>query len=57
MKPLHSLKLVAAGSLFSVDPDRVVLKKIVLTGVPYKIHKKGAVIKHMFYHPGKPPLS
>jgi hypothetical protein len=51
-KPVHSLRLVAIGSLQSIDPDRVVLKKIVLTGFPYKIHKRGAVIKHMFYHPG-----
>ncbi len=51
-KPVHSLRLVAIGSLLSVDPDRVVVKKIVLTGYPYKIHKRGAVIKHMFYHPG-----
>ncbi|ELR18877.1 uncharacterized protein ACA1_037110 [Acanthamoeba castellanii str. Neff] len=50
-KPVHSLRLVAIGSLLSVDPDRVVVKKIVLTGYPYKIHKRGAVIKHMFYHP------
>jgi hypothetical protein len=53
-KPVHSLRLVAIGSLLSVDPDRVVIKKIVLTGYPYKIHKRGAVIKHMFYHPGMP---
>jgi len=49
--PIHALRLVAVGSLLSVDPDRVIVKKIVLTGFPYKIHKRGAVIKHMFYHP------
>jgi len=53
--PIHALRLVAVGSLLSVDPDRVIVKKIVLTGFPYKIHKRGAVIKHMFYHPGTNP--
>lgn len=54
-KPVHSLRLVAIGSLHSVNPDRIIVKKIVLTGFPHKIHKRGAVIKHMFYHPGTSP--
>lgn len=44
-------RLVATGALKSVNPDRVVLKKIVLTGYPVRVHKKRATVKHMFYNP------
>ena len=44
--------LIAAGSLLSVDPDRLVIKRIVLSGHPFKINKKAAVIRYMFYNRG-----
>lgn len=43
--------LVATGTLLGVDPDRVVLKKIVLTGYPIRVRKRKAVVKHMFHRP------
>lgn len=43
--------LVATGTLSGVDPDRIVLKKIVLTGYPIRVRKRKAVIKHMFHRP------
>jgi pre-rRNA-processing protein TSR1 len=43
--------LVATGALRSVDPDRVVLKRAVLTGYPVRTHKSKAVVRFMFGHP------
>lgn len=43
-------ELLATGSLLSVDPDRLIIKKIVLTGMPYKVHKRRAVVRDMFYN-------
>ena len=45
------LQLVLQGTLRSCDVNRIVLKKIVLTGYPVRVHKRTAVIKHMFYKP------
>ena len=42
---------MAFGGLIGPDPDRVVLKKIVLSGHPVKVKKRSAVVKHMFYNP------
>jgi hypothetical protein len=33
----------------SVNPDRLVLKQIVLNEYPFKIHKKSAVIRFMLF--------
>ena len=41
----------SAGSLRSCDPDRVMLKKIVLSGYPVRVHKKKATIRWMFHNP------
>ncbi|KAL6767514.1 hypothetical protein ACKKBF_B35530 [Auxenochlorella protothecoides x Auxenochlorella symbiontica] len=41
--------LAATGSARRPDPDRVVLKKIVLTGYPVRTHKSKAVVRHMFH--------
>ncbi|XP_039138293.1 pre-rRNA-processing protein TSR1 homolog [Dioscorea cayenensis subsp. rotundata] len=43
--------VVATGSLKSVDPDRIVLKKIILTGYPQRVSKLKAIVRFMFHNP------
>jgi pre-rRNA-processing protein TSR1 len=49
--PGPGVALVASGTLASADVDRVVLKRVVCTGYPVRVHKRTAIVKHMFYHP------
>mmetsp|Transcript_33014 Transcript_33014/g.38437 ORF Transcript_33014/g.38437 Transcript_33014/m.38437 type:complete len:949 (-) Transcript_33014:42-2888(-) len=44
-------KFVALGSLFNADADRIVVKRIILTGFPTRVHKRHATVKYMFYNP------
>ncbi|CAN6340232.1 unnamed protein product [Urochloa humidicola] len=43
--------IAAVGSLKSVDPDRIILKKIVLTGYPQRVSKLKAIGRYMFHNP------
>ena len=38
-----------AGTLKECNPDRVVLKKVVLSGYPVRVHKGKAVVRWMFH--------
>lgn len=45
---MHSL--IATGHLLSVDPDRMIIKRVVLSGHPFKIFTKMAVVRYMFFN-------
>jgi hypothetical protein len=52
--------LVASGSFLNADTKRIIAKRIILTGHPFKVHKKTATIRFMFFNRGSfspPPLS
>ncbi|CAG8493832.1 12709_t:CDS:10 [Ambispora gerdemannii] len=42
--------LVATGTFTNVEPKRIIAKRICLTGYPFKVHKKSAVIRYMFFN-------
>lgn len=44
-------ELLAHGSIIGADADRIVLKRIILTGYPTRVHKRHATVKYMFYNP------
>ncbi|KAI9341547.1 hypothetical protein DFJ73DRAFT_843633 [Zopfochytrium polystomum] len=43
--------LVATGHSVPPSPLRIVAKRILLTGHPFKIHRRSAVIRYMFFDP------
>ncbi|EKX54723.1 hypothetical protein GUITHDRAFT_91415 [Guillardia theta CCMP2712] len=46
-----ALTIVATGKSLGPNANRIVLKRIVLTGLPYKIHKRKATCRFMFHNP------
>jgi len=44
-------QLLATGSILGFDPKLVLVKRILLTGYPLKIHKRKSVVRFMFYDP------
>ncbi|RDW82317.1 putative TSR1 [Coleophoma cylindrospora] len=44
------LNLVATGTSLPPSSSRVIAKRIILTGHPYKIHKKLVTIRYMFFN-------
>nr|XP_017010616.2 pre-rRNA-processing protein TSR1 homolog [Drosophila takahashii] len=50
VNPDSTLALVARGRLLSCNPDRIVLKRVVLSGHPMRINRKSASIRYMFFY-------
>jgi pre-rRNA-processing protein TSR1 len=47
----QKLNLLATGNVLPPNPLTIILKRIILTGYPLKVHKKKAVIRYMFFNP------
>lgn len=46
----EGLDLVATGTVVAADPARVVAKRVILTGHPFKIHKRVVTVRYMFFN-------
>lgn len=46
----QELRLAATGSIFNADHSRILAKRSVLTGHPFKIHKRVVTIRYMFFN-------
>ncbi|QRW00782.1 40S ribosome biogenesis protein Tsr1 and BMS1 C-terminal [Ceratobasidium sp. AG-Ba] len=44
-------ELVAYGTFLNTDAQRIIAKRVILTGHPFKVHKKTATIRYMFFNP------
>lgn len=42
---------VGCGALLAIDADRVIVKKILITGAPFRCQKRRAVVRWMFFEP------
>lgn len=47
---IDNLDLIATGTVVAPDQSRVVAKRAILTGHPFKIHKKVVTVRYMFFN-------
>ncbi|PWY74389.1 DUF663-domain-containing protein [Aspergillus heteromorphus CBS 117.55] len=47
---IDRLELIGTGTVVAPDQARVVAKRAILTGHPYKIHKKVVTVRYMFFN-------
>jgi pre-rRNA-processing protein TSR1 len=43
--------LVATGTFVSAEPNRILAKRIILSGHPVRVYKRTAVVRYMFFNP------
>ncbi|CAO2651345.1 Nn.00g096420.m01.CDS01 [Neocucurbitaria sp. VM-36] len=48
--PSSPLRLIATGTSLPPSTNRIVAKRIILTGHPYKINKRVVTVRYMFFH-------
>lgn len=48
--PGTPLRLIAIGTSLPASTSRVIAKRVILTGHPYKIHKKLVTVRYMFFN-------
>jgi pre-rRNA-processing protein TSR1 len=44
-------ELAMTGSVRNANPDRIILKRVILSALPFRTHKHKAVARQMFYDP------
>jgi pre-rRNA-processing protein TSR1 len=49
LKSNNGLQLIGTGTIMPPSTSRVIAKRIILTGHPYKIHKKLVTVRYMFF--------
>lgn len=49
--PRNLKNLLAWGEVVDANPKRLLIKRAILTGYPFRIHRNKAVIRHMFFNP------
>ncbi|KAJ5759516.1 Ribosome biogenesis protein tsr1 [Penicillium odoratum] len=47
---LDRLELIGTGTVVAPDPARVIAKRAILAGHPYKIHKNVVTVRYMFFN-------
>jgi pre-rRNA-processing protein TSR1 len=47
-----SLRLIATGTSLPPSTNRIIAKRIILTGHPYKINKRVVTVRYMFFNDG-----
>ena len=45
-----ALDLIATGTVLAPSTSRIIAKRLILTGHPYKIHKKLVTVRYMFFN-------
>ena len=44
-------ELCLSGNVRDANPDRIILKRVILSGIPFRTHKHKCVARYMFHNP------